>query len=71
VGLRCANPPCALWAGKFSVSDQSGGRSGFAAFDRTFALFSGLHYMKERKTEDVVAMAAEFNIHFPPPPPGV
>jgi hypothetical protein len=26
--------------------------------------------MKEQKPEDVVAMAAEYNIHFLPPPPG-
>jgi hypothetical protein len=25
--------------------------------------------MKEQKPEDVVAMAAEYNIHFLPPPP--
>jgi quercetin dioxygenase-like cupin family protein len=33
-------------------------------------LFWGLHNMKEQKPEDVVAMAAEYNIHFLPPPPG-
>jgi len=26
--------------------------------------------MKEQRPEDVVAMAAEYNIHFLPPPPG-
>jgi hypothetical protein len=26
--------------------------------------------MKEQKPEDVVAMAADYNIHFLPPPPG-
>jgi quercetin dioxygenase-like cupin family protein len=37
---------------------------------KLFDLFWGLHNMKEQKPEDVVAMAAEFNIHFLPPPPG-
>jgi hypothetical protein len=26
--------------------------------------------MKEQKPEEVVAMAAEYNVHFLPPPPG-
>ena len=30
----------------------------------------GHKFMKEQKPEDVVAMAAEYNIHFLPPPPG-
>ncbi len=29
-----------------------------------------IHNMKEQKPDDVVAMAAEYNIHFLPPPPG-
>ena len=37
---------------------------------RLYDLFWGLHNMKEQKPEDVVAMAAEYNIHFLPPPPG-
>jgi branched-chain amino acid transport system substrate-binding protein len=37
---------------------------------KLYDLFWGLHNMKEQKPEDVVAMAAEFNIHFLPPPPG-
>ncbi|KQT18941.1 MULTISPECIES: cupin domain-containing protein [unclassified Bradyrhizobium] len=37
---------------------------------KLFDLFWGLHNMKEQKPEDVVALAAEFNIHFLPPPPG-
>ena len=38
---------------------------------KLYDLFWGLHNMKEQKPEDVVAMAAEYNIHFlPPPPPG-
>jgi hypothetical protein len=35
---------------------------------RLYDLFWGLHNMKEQKPEDVVAMAAEYNIHFLPPP---
>jgi quercetin dioxygenase-like cupin family protein len=37
---------------------------------KLYDLFWGLHNMKEQKPEDVVAMAAEYNIHFLPPPPG-
>ena len=37
---------------------------------RLYDLFWGIHNMKEQKPEDVVAMAAEYNIHFLPPPPG-
>src|SRR2546428_3922030 len=35
---------------------------------KLYDLFWGLHNMKEQKPEDVVAMAAEYNIHFLPPP---
>jgi len=31
---------------------------------KLYDLFWGLHNMKEQKPEDVVAMAAEYNIHF-------
>jgi len=37
---------------------------------KLYDLFWGIHNMKEQKPEDVVAMAAEYNIHFLPPPPG-
>jgi quercetin dioxygenase-like cupin family protein len=37
---------------------------------KLYDLFWGLNNMKEQKPEDVVAMAAEYNIHFLPPPPG-
>jgi hypothetical protein len=37
---------------------------------KLYDLFWGLHNMKEQKPEEVVAMAAEFNVHFLPPPPG-
>src|SRR3954462_7053799 len=35
---------------------------------KLYDLFWGLHNMKEQKPEDVVAMAAEVNIHVPGPP---
>ena len=37
---------------------------------RLFDLFWSIHNLKEQTPEDVVAMAAELNIHFLPPPPG-
>jgi hypothetical protein len=37
---------------------------------KLYDLFWGLHNMKEQKPEDVVALSAEHNIHFLPPPPG-
>ena len=37
---------------------------------KLYDLFWGIHNMKEQKPEDVVALAAEHNIHFLPPPPG-
>lgn len=36
---------------------------------RLFDLFWGIHNLKEQNPENVVALAAEFNIHFLPPPP--
>ncbi len=37
---------------------------------RLYDLFWAIHNMKEQKPEDVVALAATYNIHFLPPPPG-
>ena len=37
---------------------------------RLFDLFWALHNMKEQVPDKVVALAAEHNIHFLPPPPG-
>ena len=37
---------------------------------RLYDLFWAIHNMKEQKPEDVVALAAEHNVHFLPPPPG-
>ena len=37
---------------------------------RLYDLFWAIHNMKEQKPDDVVALAAEHNIHFLPPPPG-
>ena len=37
---------------------------------RLYDLFWAIHNMKEQKPEDVVALAADYNIHFLPPPPG-
>ena len=37
---------------------------------KLYDLFWAIHSMKEQKPEDVVALAAEHNIHFLPPPPG-
>ena len=37
---------------------------------KLYELFWGLHNMKEQKPEGVVAMAAEYNVHFLPPPLG-
>ena len=37
---------------------------------KLYDLFWGLHNMKEQKPDVVVEMAAEYNIHFLPPPPG-
>ena len=37
---------------------------------RLYDLFWSIHNMKEQKPEDVVALAAEHNVHFLPPPPG-
>ena len=37
---------------------------------KLYDLFWSIHNMKEQKPEEVVAMAAEYNIHFLPPPPG-
>src|SRR3984893_5828380 len=45
--------------GLFNKSDQT-----------AKGLFWGLHNMREQRPEDVVAMAAEYNVHFLPPPPG-
>ena len=36
---------------------------------RLYDLFWGIHNMKEQNPDDVVALAAEHNIHFLPPPP--
>jgi hypothetical protein len=33
-----------------------------------YDLFWGIHNMKQQNPADVVALAAEFNIHFLPPP---
>jgi quercetin dioxygenase-like cupin family protein len=37
---------------------------------RLYDLFWAIHNMKEQKPEEVVALAATYNIHFLPPPPG-
>jgi len=37
---------------------------------RLYDLFWGIHNMKEQTPDAVVALAAEHNIHFLPPPPG-
>ena len=37
---------------------------------KLYDLFWSIHNMKEQKPEEVVALAAEHNIHFLPPPPG-
>jgi quercetin dioxygenase-like cupin family protein len=37
---------------------------------KLYELFWAIHNLKEQKPEDVVALAAEHNIHFLPPPPG-
>jgi hypothetical protein len=37
---------------------------------RLYELFWGIHNLKEQTPETVVALAAEHNIHFLPPPPG-
>ncbi len=59
-------------SGIFNKSDQTAKVLFWVSPTRKlYDLFWGLHNMKEQKPEDVVAMAAECNIHFlPPPPPG-
>jgi hypothetical protein len=37
---------------------------------RLYDLFWSIHNMKEQTPDAVVALAAEHNIHFLPPPPG-
>ena len=37
---------------------------------KLYDLFWGIHNLKEQNPETVVALAAEHNIHFLPPPPG-
>jgi quercetin dioxygenase-like cupin family protein len=37
---------------------------------RLYDLFWAIHNMKEQNPPEVVALAAEYNIHFLPPPPG-
>jgi quercetin dioxygenase-like cupin family protein len=37
---------------------------------KLYDLFWGIHNLKEQTPDAVVALAAEFNIHFLPPPPG-
>ena len=37
---------------------------------KLYDLFWGIHNMKEQAPDAVVALAAEHNIHFLPPPPG-
>ena len=37
---------------------------------RLYDLFWAIHNMKEQNPADVVALAAEYNIHFLPPPEG-
>ena len=37
---------------------------------KLYELFWGIHNLKEQNPETVVALAAEHNIHFLPPPPG-
>ncbi|MFH1342443.1 MAG: cupin domain-containing protein [Pseudomonadota bacterium] len=57
--------------GIFNKSDQTAKVLFWVSPTRKlFDLFWGLHNMKEQKPEDVVAMAAEYNVHFLPPPPG-
>ena len=57
--------------GIFNKSDQTAKVLFWVSPTRKlYDLFWGLHNMKEQKPEDVVAMAAEYNIHFLPPPPG-
>ena len=57
--------------GIFNKSDQTAKTLFWVSpTQKLYDLFWGLHNMKEQKPEDVVAMAAEFNIHFLPPPPG-
>lgn len=36
---------------------------------KLYELFQGIHDMKEQKPEDVIALAAEYNVHFLPSPP--
>jgi len=57
--------------GIFNKSDQTAKVLFWVSPSRKlYDLFWGLHNMKEQKPEDVVAMAAEYNIHFLPPPAG-
>jgi uncharacterized RmlC-like cupin family protein len=57
--------------GIFNKSDQTAKVLFWVSPSRKlYDLFWGLHNMKEQKPEEVVAMAAEYNIHFLPPPPG-
>ena len=57
--------------GIFNKSDQTAKVLFWVSPSRKlYDLFWGLHNMKEQKPEDVVAMAAEYNVHFLPPPPG-
>ena len=57
--------------GIFNKSDQTAKVLFWVSPTRQlYDLFWGHTHMKEQKPEDVVAMAAEHNIHFLPPPPG-
>jgi quercetin dioxygenase-like cupin family protein len=57
--------------GIFNKSDQTAKVLFWVSPTRKlFDLFWALHNMKEQKPEEVVALAAEHNIHFLPPPPG-
>jgi len=62
---------CCIPHGIFNKSDQTAKVLFWVSpSQKLYDLFWGLHNMKEQKPEDVVAMAAEYNIHFLPPPPG-
>lgn len=57
--------------GIFNKSDQSAKVLFWVSpTRRLYDLFWGIHNMKDQNPGDVVALAAEHNIHFLPPPPG-
>ena len=50
--------------------DREGAVLGIADADGSTICSGRIHNMKEQTPDDVVALAAEYNIHFLPPPPG-